>query len=378
MSILLFSSLTFDRKKLVWVCIFAAHKKLRAMDPNGGKKGMFNKLGRPELLKKLEAENFERKTISFYRYVIIENPDEMRDTLYNEWTELNCLGRIYVATEGINAQMNVPEQNWDKFVEVLFKHQEFKGVPFKAAVEEDGNSFLKLAVKVRKQIVADGLPENEYDVTDVGKHLTAQEWNSNLDKSIVVDMRNHYESEIGKFENAIAPQAETFKEELPEVLEDLKGKEDEKILLYCTGGIRCEKTSAYLKHHGFKDVNQLHGGIIDYHRQVEAEKIENKFKGVNFVFDERLGENINGEIISECHQCGKPSASHVNCANKACNLLFIQCDECVSNHEGCCTPECVEVIHMSDEEQKEYRKKNTAKKIFHNHEKVDLRSVFKD
>jgi UPF0176 protein len=348
------------------------------MDPNSGKKGLINKLGREELIARLEAETFKRKTVSFYKYVIIEDPEAMRDSLYRIWWALDCLGRIYVAKEGINAQMNVPEHNWDKFVDILYSFPEFKNVPFKMAVEDDGKSFLKLAVKVRKQIVADGLPEDEYDVTNVGKHLSAKEWNENLDGSIVVDMRNHYESEIGKFENAIAPQADTFKEELPEVLEDLKGKEDEKILLYCTGGIRCEKTSAYLKHHGFKDVNQLHGGIIDYHRQIEKEGIENRFKGVNFVFDERLGESINGEIISECHQCGKPSANHVNCANKACNLLFIQCDECAKKHEGCCTPECVEVINMTEEEQKEHRKKHSDKKIFHNHEKVDLRSAFKD
>lgn len=346
------------------------------MDPNSGKKNLINRLGREELKKRLEEETFKRKTVSFYRYVIIKNPKEIRDALYQDWNELGCLGRIYLAKEGINAQMNVPEHNWDAFVENLYSRVEFKDVPFKVAVEDDGKSFLKLAIKVRKQIVADGLAEDEYDVTNVGKHLSAEEWNKNLDKSIVVDMRNHYESEIGKFENAIAPQSETFKEELPEVLDSLKGKEDEKILLYCTGGIRCEKTSAYLKHHGFKDVNQLHGGIIDYHRQVKEKDLDNRFKGVNFVFDDRLGESISDEIISECHQCGKPSAHHVNCANKSCNLLFIQCDECAKKNEGCCSPECIDVIHLSPEEQAKVRKEQSQKKIYHNHQKVDLRGKF--
>ena len=154
----------------------------------------------------------------------------------------------------------------NKFIKTecgLNKYDELKDIPLKIAVEDDGKSFFKLMIKVREQIVADGLPIDEYDVTNVGEHLNAREWNKALEQgAIVVDMRNHYESEIGHFENAICPQSETFRDELPEVKVMLKGKENKKVLLYCTGGIRCEKTSAYLKHHGFEDVNQLHGGII--------------------------------------------------------------------------------------------------------------------
>ncbi len=345
------------------------------MDPNSGKKGVYNKLGREELLARLEAETFKRKTVSFYKYVIIDNPNEMRDTLYKEWDELGCLGRIYIASEGINAQMNVPEHHWSQFVEKVYAHEEFNEVPFKIAVEDDGKSFLKLQIKVRKQIVADGLQPEDYDVTNVGKHLTAEEWNKAMeqDNPIVVDMRNHYESEIGHFKGAILPDAETFRDELPEVLEKLKGKENQKILLYCTGGIRCEKTSAYLKHHGFEDVNQLHGGIIDYARQIKERPSSNLYRGVNFVFDERLGEKISDEIISHCHQCGQPSARHVNCANKACNLLFIQCEDCTEIHEHTCSAHCQEVIHMSEEEQEKIRKeagKEKMAKRFHSHRKV--------
>ena len=344
------------------------------MDPNAGKKGLYNKYGREELLKKLEAEDFKRITLSFYKYVLIENPQEMRDTLYANWHKMNCLGRIYVANEGINAQMNVPEQYCDQYIEELYAIPEFKDIPFKIAVEDDGKSFLKLTVKIRNKIVADGLEDGSFDVTNVGRHLTAKEWNEALDGgATVVDIRNHYESEIGHFENSLLPEAETFREELPEVLDMLKGKEDQKILLYCTGGIRCEKTSAYLKHHGFNDVNQLHGGIIDYARQIKAEELPNKFKGKNFVFDERLGEVISEEVISHCHQCGEPCDIHVNCSNKDCNLLFIQCPNCAQKMEGTCSAECQEVIHLPEDEQKKIRQHNEQKKRFHSHKKVQLR-----
>ncbi len=354
---------------------FAASKNI-AMDPNAGKKGLYNKLGPEELKKRLEAESFKRRTVSFYRYVNISDPQQMRDTLFSEWSEFNCLGRIYVAHEGINAQMNVPEHHWASFVHKLYAHQEFADMPFKIAVEDDGKSFLKLTVKVREKIVADGLDEDSWDVTNVGKHLSAKEWNEAIEsgKAIVVDIRNHYESEIGHFEGALLPEAETFRDELPEVLQMLKGKEDEKVLLYCTGGIRCEKTSAYLKHHGFKDVNQLHGGIIDYARQIKSEELPNKFKGKNFVFDERLGESISQEVIATCHQCGETCDTHVNCANKDCNLLFIQCPACAEKMEHCCSTECQQVIHLSEEEQKALRKQREQKKRFHAHRKASLKT----
>lgn len=332
------------------------------MDPNGGKKGLYNKLSREQLIEKRNRETFKRRTVSFYRYVMIDNPHEMRDSLFVMWNELDCLGRIYVAREGINAQMNVPEHNWDAFVEHLYAFAEFDKVPFKIAVEDDGNSFYKLVVKVRNQIVADGLAEGEYDVTNVGRHLTADEWNEVMEKGdpVVVDMRNFYESEIGHFEGAVLPEAETFREELPEVLQKLKGSENRKILLYCTGGIRCEKTSAYLKHHGFEDVNQLYGGIIDYYRQIKEKNLPNKFKGANFVFDDRLAETIGEEVISKCHQCGTPVSKHVNCANKACNVLFLQCPACAEKMEGCCSEACREVIHLPEEQQIEIRRKAKA------------------
>jgi UPF0176 protein len=341
------------------------------MDPNAGKKDLINKYGREELQKRLDAETFTRKTVSFYRYVIIKDPYALRDDLFAEWNALNAFGRVYLAEEGINAQMSVPETEWPNFVAQLNARPEFKDIPLKIAVEDDGKSFLKLTVKVRAKILADGQDDHSYDVTNVGQHLTAAQWNKAIEEgATVVDIRNHYESEIGHFENALLPQSETFREELPEVLDLLKGKEDEKILLYCTGGIRCEKTSAFLKHHGFKDVNQLHGGIIDYARQIKTQDLPNRFKGKNFVFDERLGETVGNAVISHCHQCGEPCDRHVNCANLDCNLLFIQCPSCAQKNEHCCSKECIDFIHLPAEKQEQLRKGRQNKKRFHSHRKV--------
>lgn len=319
---------------------------------------LHNKYDKETLRKKLAAEAFQRKTVSFYRYVILNDPPALRDELYKEWNAMDVLGRVYIAREGINAQVSIPEHHVQQFIDRLYARPAFKDIPFKWAVEDDGKSFLKLIVRVREKIVADGLNEDSFDVTNVGNHLNAREFNEamEMDGTIVVDMRNHYESEVGKFTGAITPDADTFKEELPMVLEELKGKEDQKILMYCTGGIRCEKASAFLKHHGFKDVNQLHGGIIDYVRQIKAEGLESKFIGKNFVFDQRVGERITNHVIAQCHQCGTPCDNHTNCANDDCHLLFIQCDACKVKFENCCTVKCQEIHNLPVEEQRKLRK----------------------
>jgi len=305
---------------------------------------LYNRVNKEELKKRLAEETFQRKTISFYRYHILENPQEFRDELFRDWFPLNCFGRIYVAREGINAQMSVPEHNWEAFVETFKKHEILQDIPIKYAIEDDGKSFYKLTIKVRPKLVADGLDDDAYDVTNVGKHLSGVEFHKYIgqEDTVVVDMRNYYESEIGHFEGAICPEADTFREELEIVTDLLEDKKDKKVLLYCTGGIRCEKASAYLKHQGFTDVNQLHGGILEYARQIKTAKLDSKFIGKNFVFDERLGESVNGEIISKCHQCGKACDSHTNCDNHGCHILFIQCPECAEKYHGCCTPECAD------------------------------------
>ena len=330
------------------------------------------------LKKKLSEETFRRVTLSFYRYVILSSVETLRDDLYLRFYELNVFGRIYLAKEGVNAQLSVPEFNFEKFRKLIDSYPEFAEVPFKIAVDDDGKSFHKLIVRIKNRIVADGLPDEAFDVTNVGRHLTAKEWNeamSNPD-TVVVDMRNHYESEVGHFKGAVLPDADTFKQELPMVVDLLKEQKDKKILLYCTGGIRCEKASAYLRHNGFGDVNQLYGGIIDYARQVKAEGLETKFIGKNFVFDERMGEKITDDVISVCHQCGKPCNIHVNCANDDCHLLFIQCSECAAEMNGCCTPECRHISMLPLEEQIKLRKgrvKENAHSVYKSRLRPNLR-----
>ena len=305
-----------------------------------------NKDMRPRATQKqaIVADNRARTTVSFYRYVKISDPAEFRDRLLKAWSAMGCLGRIYVAHEGINAQMNVPTDNWDKFDRFVQDQPELKDVPYKIAVEEgEASSFYKLTIKIRPKIVADGLDDASFDVTNTGAYLTAKEMNEYVDdpNAVVVDMRNAYESEIGHFEGAIKPDVDTFRDELAIAPKLLKVHKDKKIALYCTGGIRCEKASAWLKHNGFKDVRHLKGGIIDYKHQVEREGLENKFKGKNFVFDERLGERIGNEVISYCHLCQKKkSDTHFHCKNQICHVLFLGCDDCVKVKQGYCSYWC--------------------------------------
>ncbi len=317
-----------------------------------------NRINKDELKVRLAHETIERVTLSFYKYVRIEDPKELRDYLFKQWTALNIFGRIYVAHEGINAQMSVPKSNWDQFVEEVYKDTRFMDVPFKIAVDDDGKSFYKLIIKVKEKVVADGIDDPDFNAGNTGTYLNAEGFNKAIEdpNTIVVDMRNHYESEVGRFDKAFCPDADTFREELPLVVDHLKGQEDKKVIMYCTGGIRCEKASAYLKHKGFKDVNHLQGGIIQYAKEVKELGIESKFRGINFVFDERIGERITDDVLSKCHQCGKACDTHVNCKNDDCHLLFIQCDACAEKMQGCCTAKCQDIAALPIEEQRALRK----------------------
>lgn len=313
---------------------------------------------RTEKKKAVANDGIERTTVSFYKYVRIADPIAFKARLAEKWGEIGCLGRIYVAKEGINAQMNVPSKYWDRFDAFNRTVPELHGVPYKIAVEEgDASSFYKLSIKLRDKIVADGLDDDSFDVADTGAYLTAKEMNEYIDdpEAVVVDMRNAYESEIGHFEGAILPDVDTFREELQKTPELLRVHKNKKIALYCTGGIRCEKASAWMKHNGFTDVRHLKGGIIDYKHQVEREGLDNKFRGKNFVFDERLSESIGNEVIATCHLCNVTKCDNYHhCQFQPCHMLFIGCDDCLEKKKNYCSYKCLTLDKLPAGLKKKY------------------------
>jgi len=319
---------------------------------------LHNRVNRDELRHLVQLETKPRTTLSFYAYTRLADPHAFRDAFYASLHELGVFGRIYVASEGVNAQISLPTEHLEAFHQYLDTIPFLRNIRLNIAVEDDGKSFFTLAIKVREKIVADGLDDAQFDVTDRGVHLSASAFNQLTDDpdTIVVDMRNYYESEVGHFEKAILPPMETFRDGLPMVAEMLSDAKEKHVVMYCTGGIRCEKASAYMKYRGYKNVYQLDGGIIEYARQAEKMGIPNKFLGKNFVFDERLGERISDDVVSTCHQCGKPSDDHTNCANDACHILFIQCPECKEKYHGCCSEECSDFSTLPKEERRILRR----------------------
>jgi UPF0176 protein len=328
---------------------------------------LHNRISQKELKKKLLEETIPRRTLSFYRYFQIPDPKSFRDELYLRLAELQVFGRIYLAHEGINAQISVPVSLISAFVAYLESIEPLRGLRLNAAFADDGKSFWVLKIKVREKIVADGITDPDFSMGEKGHYVDAESFNrlTSDPHTLVVDMRNHYEYEVGHFDGAIEIPSDTFRDQLPQAVELLKEQKDKPVIMYCTGGIRCEKASAYLLHRGFKQVFHLEGGIIHYANTVKEKGLENKFHGKNFVFDERLGESISGEIIAHCHQCGKPADTHTNCNNSGCHLLFIQCAACAAKYDGCCSELCADVYHLPEEQQKELRKgKMNDQKIF--------------
>jgi UPF0176 protein len=325
---------------------------------------LHNRISRKELKELILKDPTPRTTISFYSYFKIEEPPVFRNELYKQLKELGVLGRIYLAQEGINAQISLPTANLESFKQYLYSIEPLNGIRLNIAVDDDarhdnfgGKSFYVLDVKVRNKIVADGINDPDFDMANRGKYVNAEQFNqlTNDSNTVVIDMRNHYEYEVGHFEKAIEIPSDTFREQLPMAADMMDSDKEKNIIMYCTGGIRCEKASAYMLHKGFKNVFHLEGGIINYVNQAKEKGLENKFHGKNFVFDQRLGERITEEIIASCHQCGKPADTHVNCVNDACHLLFIQCDECKENMKGTCSTDCYDFIHLPEDEQKKRR-----------------------
>jgi UPF0176 protein len=319
---------------------------------------LHNRVSRKELKARALADTTPRTTYSFYQYTPFEDPKKLRDEWYLQLNKLLIFGRIYIAHEGVNAQLNVPDENFESFKNFLYSVPGLNGMRFNKAVEDNSHSFYVLDIKVREKIVADGIEDPAFDMRNKGRYVNAEEFNELAEKpdTLIVDMRNHYEYEVGHFKEAVEVPSDTFRDQLPMAVEMLKENKDRNIIMYCTGGIRCEKASAWMLHNGFSNVFHLEGGIINYVKQTREKALENKFIGKNFVFDERLGERITQDILSSCHICGKPCDTHVNCANSGCHLLFIQCEQCKSEYNGCCSKECAEVISLPVELQKEKRK----------------------
>jgi UPF0176 protein len=319
---------------------------------------LHNRISNKELKEKLYEENFPRTTISFYQYFTIQDPLVFRDELYKSLNLLQVFGRIYIATEGINAQISVPTNLFEDFKTYLYSIKGLEGLRLNIAVNDNGKSFWVLRIKHRSKIVADGIEDTSFSMENKGNYVNAVQMNELISspETIVIDMRNHYEYEVGHFVNAIEIPSDTFREQLPMAAEMMKDKKDKNIIMYCTGGIRCEKASAYMLHHGFKNVFHLEGGIINYANQIKEVGLESQFKGKNFVFDDRLGEKITEDIISKCHQCGAPCDTHTNCKNDGCHLLFIQCPSCAETYAGCCTQACTDIVHLPEEKQIELRK----------------------
>ncbi len=318
---------------------------------------LHNRVSRSELKKKAASDGVPRITLSFYRYTPFSDPASFRNALYRGLEKLGVFGRIYVAPEGINGQVAVARNQFGPFKDFLYSFPFLEGMRLNRAIEEGSKSFWMLQVKIRPKIVADGITDPDFSMSRAGRYVDAPAFNRLTEDpgTILVDMRNHYEYEVGHFEGALALPSGTFREQLPLALDQLKDFKDQPVVLYCTGGIRCEKASAYLLHHGFSQVYHLEGGITEYARRVAAENLPNKFRGKNFVFDGRMGERVSGEIISHCHQCGQPCDTHTNCSNPACHLLFIQCPDCARKYSGCCSPECLRIINLPAGEQKALR-----------------------
>lgn len=338
---------------------------------------LHNRISNEELKARMLAETTARTTVSFYKYFRIENPEDFRNELFQQFSELKVFGRIYIAPEGINAQISVPKDNFDAFKEALFlSAPALNNIRLNIAVEDDGKSFWVLKIKVRPKIVADGIDNPDFDPSKTGEYLKAPEVNKMIEDpdTLFVDMRNHYEYEVGHFENAVEIPSDTFKQQLPMTVALLQNKKDKNIVMYCTGGIRCEKASAYLLYNGFKNVFAIEGGIIEYTRQAKNQNLPLKFIGKNFVFDNRLGERITDDVIASCHQCEKPCDRHTNCKNDGCHLLFIQCDECAEKYDGCCCEDCREEYHLPKEQQRKRRVgRENGPKIFNKSKDHPLR-----
>lgn len=282
------------------------------------------------------------EVLLYYWFTNLENPTEFAEQHRRFCEEHGLRGRILVAQEGLNGTVSGTKEACKAYREHLWADPRFVGMEFKID-EAEGHAFKALYVRVRPEIITLGVPLEAPVHERTGKHLEPEEWLEMMEKEediVILDGRNKYESDLGRFKGAITPPVDSFREFPRWLEENRKILEGKKVLTYCTGGIRCEKLTAYMIQAGFAEVYQLHGGIVQYgkHPKVSGEG----FEGVNVVFDDRVVVPVGtkAQLITHCRQCQKPSANYVNCSNVDCNKRMILCEECEAIYGLACSDEC--------------------------------------
>lgn len=281
-------------------------------------------------------------TILYYCYSPIADAEQFAADHLKFCKSLGLVGRIIVADEGLNGTVSGTETSCKAYMEAVHADMRFAKTEFKID-EVPEPSFIKMHCRYKSEIVHSGLRDTSIinPNEQTGKHLEPSAFKEMIDQDdvIILDVRSNYEHSLGRFKNAITLDIDNFRE-FPEKINELAQYKDKKVLTYCTGGIKCEKASALLLHHGFNDVYQLHGGIIKYGKEAGGED----FEGKCYVFDNRIAVDVNSvnpTIVSKCYNCGTTTAKMINCANPECNEHITQCDECGTKLEGCCSAACV-------------------------------------
>jgi UPF0176 protein len=275
----------------------------------------------------------------YYCYSQIENPEEFREQHHRLCLDLDLRGRIIIAPEGLNGTVSGLKEDCEKYMAAVKADPRFAKTDFKVDYS-DKHAFAKLHVRHKPEIVHSSLRHIDPNKR-TGIHLEPEEFRKMKDQDdvVVLDVRSDYEFSVGRFKNAVTLPIENFRD-FPAKVDELKDKyTGKKILTYCTGGIKCEKASAFLLEQGFENVYQLHGGIIKYGFEAEGED----FEGKCYVFDNRLTvdvNKVNPTIISKCYVCATPSDRMVNCANPSCNIHVAICESCGHEMQGACSEEC--------------------------------------
>jgi UPF0176 protein len=278
----------------------------------------------------------------YYIYSPISNPEWFAQEHLKFCNSLGLKGRVIVAAEGLNGTVSGTIDACNQYMNQLKSDPSFADIDFKID-PSDRHAFQKMHVRCKAEIVHSGLrdPKVINPAQKTGKHISGKDFLTLKEDpdTVILDVRSNYEHEVGKFKNALTLDMENFRE-FPGKVQELMHLKDKKVVTYCTGGIKCEKASALLLEHGFKEVYQLHGGIIKYGKETGGKD----FDGVCYVFDNRITvpvNSVNPEVVSNCHCCGKPSARMINCANPECNEHFPMCENCGWSNKGACSDECM-------------------------------------